>query len=74
MNIQLISFRTEWLDLLVVQGRDSQESLPAPQFKSINSSMLTLAYGPTLMSAHDYCKNHGFDDTDLCWQSGASAF
>ena len=28
--------------------RDSQESFPAPQFKSINSSVLSLLYGPTL--------------------------
>ena len=31
----LISFRMDWLDLLVVQG--TQESAPTPQFKSINS-------------------------------------
>ena len=29
---------------------DSQESSPAPQFESINSSMLSLLYGPTLAS------------------------
>ena len=28
----LISFRTDWLDLLAVQGTDSQESSSAPQF------------------------------------------
>ena len=33
----LISFRMDWLDLPAVQ-EDSQESSPAPQFKSINSS------------------------------------
>ena len=32
----LISFRTDWFDLLAVQG-NSQESSPAPLFKSINS-------------------------------------
>ena len=31
----LISFRKDWLDLLAV-SRDSQESSPTPQFKSIN--------------------------------------
>ena len=30
-------FRMDWLYLLAVQGRDSQESSPTPQFKSINS-------------------------------------
>ena len=29
--------------------------------KSINSSALSLLYGPTLTSIHDYCKNHNFD-------------
>ena len=38
----LISFRMDWLDLLVVQ--DSQESSPTPQFKSINSSVLSLLH------------------------------
>ena len=34
---RLISFRMDWLDLLC-NPRDSQESSPTPQFKSINSS------------------------------------
>ena len=34
--------------------RDSQESSPTPQFKSINSSVLSVLYGPTLTSIHDY--------------------
>ena len=51
----LISFRINWLDLLAVQG--TQESSPAPQFKSINSSALSFLYGPTLTSIHDYWKN-----------------
>ena len=38
--------------------RDSQEYFPAPQFKSINSLALSLPYGPTLTSIHDYWKNH----------------
>ena len=40
---------------------DSQESSPAPQFKAINSSMLTFLYSPTLTSIHEYWKNHTFD-------------
>ena len=38
--------------------RDSQESSPAPQFESINSSVLSLLCNPTLTSIHDYWKNH----------------
>ena len=54
--------------------RDSQEYSPAPQFESINSSALSLPYGPTLTSVHDYWKNNDFNYTDLCWQSDVSAF
>ena len=74
MNIQsLISFRTDWLDLLAVQ-ETLQESSPTPQFKSINSSMLSLLYGPNLTSMNDYWKNYSFDYTDLCQQNNVSAF
>ena len=41
--------------------RDSQESSPTPQFKSINSLVLSFLYGPALTSIHDYWKNHSFD-------------
>ena len=56
----LISFRIDWFDFHAFP-RDSQESSPAPQFKSINSLVLSLLYGPTLTSVHDYWKNHSFD-------------
>ena len=38
--------------------RDSQESSPTPQFKSINSLVLSFLQSPTLTSIHDYWKNH----------------
>ena len=60
--------------LISLQSRDSQESSPTPQFKSINSSVLNLLYGPTLTSIHDYGKTHSFNYTDFCWQSDISAF
>ena len=41
--------------------RDSQESSPTPQFKSINSSVLNLLHSPTLTSIHDHWKNHSLD-------------
>ena len=34
--------------------RDSKESSPTPQFKSINSLELSFLYTPTLISIHDY--------------------
>ena len=56
----LISFRMDLLDLLAVQ-RDSQESFSIPQFKSMNSLVLSFLYSPTLTSIHDHWKNHSFD-------------
>ena len=41
--------------------RDSQESSPTPQFKSINSSVLSFLHSPTLTSIHDHWKNHSRD-------------
>ena len=54
---ELISFRTDWSDLLAVQG--TLKSLL--QFKSISSSALSFLYSPALTSIHDYWKNHSFD-------------
>ena len=41
--------------------RNSQESSPTPQFKSINSSVLSLFHSSTLTSIHDHRKNHSLD-------------
>ena len=59
-------FRTDFLqDGLVwipaCSPRDSQESSSTPQFKSINSSALSLLHSPTLTSTHDHRKNHSLD-------------
>ena len=54
--------------------RGSQASSATAQFKSINSSVLSFLYGPTLTSIHDYWRNHSFDWKELCWQSNISAF
>ena len=71
-------FRTDFLyDGLVgspCSPRDSQESSPTPQFKSINPSVLSFLYSPTLTSTHDCWKNRSFDKMDLCWQSNVSSF
>ena len=53
--------------------RDSQESSP-PQFKSINSSVLSFLHSPSLTSIHDHWKNHSLDKADLSRQSNVSAF
>ena len=53
----LIFFRMDWLDPLAVQGT-LKSLLPTPQFKSINSLVLSLLQSPTLTSIHDHWKNH----------------
>ena len=58
---ELISFRMDWLDLLAVQGTDSYECSPTPQFKSKDYLVLSFLYIPTLTSIHDYRKNKSFD-------------
>ena len=51
----LISFRID------CSPRDSEESSPIPQFKSINSSVFNFLCSPTLTSIHDHWKNHSLD-------------
>ena len=65
----LISFRIDWLELLAV-GKSS----PTPQFENITYSVLSLFYGPVLISIHDCWRNHSFDHEDFCQQSDVSAF
>ena len=63
MNIQ------DWFSLeltgLTLLQEESLESSPTPQFKSINSLVLSLFNGPALTSIHDYRKNHSFDYMDV---------
>ena len=72
------TFRTDFLQDWLVWSPccpvDSQESSPALKFERINSSALSLFYGPILTSVHDYQKNHSFDYTNLCPKSNVSAF
>ena len=56
-----IDFLYDWLVWSPCSPRDSQESSSTPQFKSINSLVLSFIYGPTLTSTHDYWKSHSFD-------------
>ena len=60
---------TGWISL---ESKGLSRVFFSPQFKSINSSVLSFLYGPILTSIHDYRKN--FDETDLCWQSNVSVF
>ena len=68
----LISFRIDWLDLLVVQGILKN----LLQHHSSKASILWCSafFMVQLTSAHDHWKNHSLDQMDLCWQSNVSAF
>ena len=60
----LISLRIDWFDLLAFQGT-FKSLLQHHRSKSINSSALSLLYGTTLTSVHDYRNNYSFDYIDL---------
>ena len=62
----LISFRMDCLDFLAVQ-ETLKTLLQHPQFKSINSLLLSFLNSPNLTSIHDYWKNHHFELIDICW-------
>ena len=57
----LIDFPQDGLVGSPCSPRNSQESSPTPQFKSINSLALSFLYSPTLISTHDNWKNHSLD-------------
>ena len=66
----LISFRMDWFDILAVLG--PHRSLL--QHHSLKTSVLQCSAFFMVQLSHNYCKNHSFDYTDLCWQRNASAF
>ena len=57
----LIDWLTDWLTGSPCSPKDSQESSSTPQFKSINSLVLSFLYSPSLTSIHDHWKNHSLD-------------
>ena len=60
MNIQGW-FPLGFTGMICLLSKGLSRVFSTPQFKSINSSALSLPYGPTLTSIHDYWKNHCFD-------------
>ena len=56
----LISFRMDWFGS-PYSPMDSQDISPTPQFKSINSLVLSFLHSSTLSSIHDHWKNHSLD-------------
>ena len=59
----LISFRIHWFDSLQSKGLSRVFSRTTVQ--SIISQVLSLLYGPALISVRDSWKNHSFDSLDL---------
>ena len=55
-----VDFLYGWLVWSPCSPGDSQESSPSTTVENINSSALSLLYGPTLTSVHEYWKNHSF--------------
>ena len=73
MNIQ-DWFPLAWLGGSPCNARDSQDSCPTQQFRTVNYSSLTILYGATVTSIHDNWKNYSFDYTDLFQQSNVSTY
>ena len=69
-----VDFLQNWLVWSPCCSGDSQDSFPARQLRSLNPSVLSLLYGPALMSIHDYWQNHSCEYMKLCWQSDVYAF
>ena len=59
MNVQ-DWFPLGWTGLISLQSKELSRVF-TPQFNSINSSVLSFLYSPTLTSIHDHWKNHSFD-------------
>ena len=57
---------TGLISLLSRDSQGTQQSSLAPQFKSINTPVLSLLYDLMVTSIHDYWKNHSFECMSLC--------
>ena len=67
----LISSRICWS---LCCPRDSQESSPKPQLENVSSLALSLLYGPTLTSIHDYWKKNNYHYIYLYQQSDLTLY
>ena len=54
----LISFSMDWLDLFFLQSNGLSRVFSRPQFKSIDSLVLSFLHSPTLASIRDHWKTH----------------
>ena len=51
----------EWTGWISLQSKGLSRIFSNTTVQSINSSVLSFLYSPTLISIHDYWKNHSFD-------------
>ena len=73
MNIQ-VWFPLGLNGLISLQPKGLSRVFSSTTIKNISSLELSLFYGPTVTSVHDYWKNHSFDYMDLCQQSDVFAY
>ena len=66
-------FPWELTGLISLQSKGLSR-VSSPQFKNVSSSVLSLRYGPILISVYAYWKNCSFGFTGLCQQTDVSAF
>ena len=52
---------SEWTGWISLKSKGLSRVFSKPQFKSINSSVLSFLHSPTLTSIHDHRKNHSLD-------------
>jgi len=74
LSLLKFMFLSQWCYLTIHPLLPSSPSAFNTQFESISSSVLSVLYGPTLTSIHDYWENHRFDYVDLSRQRVVSAF
>ena len=63
----LISFRTDWFNLLAVQG--TLKSLLQQHSSKASIPQCSAFFKAQLISVHDYWKNRSFEYSDFCQQS-----
>ena len=67
-------FSLGWAGWISLLSKGLLRVFSSTKFQSINSLVLSLLYGPTLTSVHDYWGSQSFDYTGICCQNNVCAF
>ena len=62
-----------WTGWISLQSMGLSRVFPTPHFESIKFLVLSLLYGSTLTSIHDYWKNHIYAYMNFSWQTDVCA-